>query len=99
MRSKADMLKQLGVRRSIGFAGASLAAYAVMMLAVSMLTQPVETGDAIAALVMPAAQATERAPQTETVETGLPAWGESTVFFPDAFPPVTGEAAAPIEQF
>jgi len=96
MRSKIDMLKELGARHSLLFAGLALAPYSLLLLAVLAITQPAETGNAVASLVVSAAEASEGMP---TIEPGTPVWSERTVYFPEAFPPVAGEVATPIDQF
>jgi len=95
-KPRLEMLKEVGAGRALTLAATSLILYSAMMLAVLTATQPADTGAAIATFVTPAAQAAEaNAPATQSREHG----GERTVYFPASFPPVTGEIAAPIEQF
>jgi hypothetical protein len=100
MESRFEMLKQLGTRRVFALACTSVVMYASTMLALALFTEPVATGSAIMALVTPAAEASQSAPQAPRMaESGTPAWNELTVYFPETFPPVGGDVAEPIAQF
>jgi hypothetical protein len=100
MTSRTDMPKQLGSARGFTLTDASIALCASAMLVAALLTQPLGAVNAVMSFVTPAAQAAESTPQAEgTSDRGAPAWAEHTVYFPDAFPPIAGDAATPIAQF
>ena len=62
MRSRLEMIKEVGFGRGAALAGVSLAMYAAVSLAIVAADQPARTGQALMELVSPSAQAAESAP-------------------------------------
>jgi hypothetical protein len=73
MRSKFDMIKEVGIGRALALAGTSLALYAAASLAIVAADKPAETGRVVMDLFSPAAEASVLPPDLlSTSEVVLP---------------------------
>jgi hypothetical protein len=59
MRSRLEMIKEVGFGRGAALAGVSLAMYAAVSLAIVAADQPAQTGQALMEFVSPSARAAE----------------------------------------
>lgn len=96
MRSRIDMVEQIGVGRAVALAGTSLALYAAMSLAILVVNQPVETVQALFEFVTPGAQASSRQPDATSTTQILPTsaqlgeW-DKVEYAPGDFDPLPGQ--------
>lgn len=72
MRSRLEMIREIGAGRALSYAGTSLAFFAAMSLGVLVINRPAETGQALINLVAPLAQASALPPDQPSTSEALP---------------------------
>lgn len=81
MRSRVDMLKELGIGRLAVVAGTSLAMYAAMAITVLVINQPAGTAQALMDFVTPVAQASSP-PSDQPAPQALPTSAQAKTWDP-----------------